>query len=716
MGNPVVGLASGWKTLRARGASGPALYLGLVAVLTVYFLARASIVAGDTDLWYHLAAGRYIVENGRLPVDSWFSFLEPPRPHTDYYWLFQVVVFAVERVAGYGGLILLRAVLMGGTLLVAAHLLLSNRSGSLALWASAAVLTLLLGILLGRLLVRPYQCSYLLVLALVSCRELAPGRVALPVLLGVLLANLHGVEYPVFLVVCGAYGAEWALRGGEQRSPRALAAILLPVFSLLASPHGWRLLPVPFRFTGGQNADAFVGELVRISPSDLLDFRAENLALSYSSSLSLYLAAVVVAAIALAVSSRRVRVAHLLMALGGAVLLWRSGRFAQECAILCLPLVRAGVSLLDGRNLGSLFVRRPAAAVCLLLSLAPAVLPFRMLQTALGDRPRFPFSPAGLPVGTVRFLELEGGGGRVLNTPNPGGYLEWRLAGDYRILIDMQNPFMFDDDDFFFSRAVAGDAAVLRKALDRYEPDFVLVELADLGFVRNCDRLEDYAPVVFDDATILYASRTTKADVIARHSLQVLHPFSTAAANPAALDASTRAAAKAEVERLLAFHPNGKAHNLFAARIELAEASPEKARTRALACLEDFPEAADCHETLGDALLAMGIPGEAAVAFRAALRLEESDSSPTPRLLRRLARCAEDQGDYAGAFRHLESALGGRMPVDAAAEDLHRLALLARRADRPADARRYLRYALLKVRIEDAELRAKIKTELSVPP
>src|SRR3989338_4257043 len=70
--------------------------LFLYAAIAYYFLPWP-IVASDTDLWYHLNGGRYIMEHHALPTDSsYISFVTPPRPWVDFYWLFQILVYLLH--------------------------------------------------------------------------------------------------------------------------------------------------------------------------------------------------------------------------------------------------------------------------------------------------------------------------------------------------------------------------------------------------------------------------------------------------------------------------------------------------------------------------------------------------------------------------------------------------------------------------------------------
>ena len=113
------------------------------------------IVAADTDLWYHLNAGRFIAANGALPQTAFFSFLRPAPVWLDYYWLSQLVFYGVHSAAGYLGLVELRALAALATYaLILATLRLGQRGEG---WGwTAIVFTAAALFLVGRLtLLRP---------------------------------------------------------------------------------------------------------------------------------------------------------------------------------------------------------------------------------------------------------------------------------------------------------------------------------------------------------------------------------------------------------------------------------------------------------------------------------------------------------------------------------------------------------------------------------
>src|SRR5688572_32469854 len=61
-------------------------------------------IFNDGDVSWHIAAGRWIIENGRIPVSDPFSFTMAGAPWVAYEWGSEVVYAAAFDLAGYRGL------------------------------------------------------------------------------------------------------------------------------------------------------------------------------------------------------------------------------------------------------------------------------------------------------------------------------------------------------------------------------------------------------------------------------------------------------------------------------------------------------------------------------------------------------------------------------------------------------------------------------------
>jgi hypothetical protein len=69
----------------------------LAAALAAYV---ACFAVMDTDIWWHLAAGRLMVEERRWLFTDPFAADTLGRPWVDVHWLFQVLVYLLHRWGG----------------------------------------------------------------------------------------------------------------------------------------------------------------------------------------------------------------------------------------------------------------------------------------------------------------------------------------------------------------------------------------------------------------------------------------------------------------------------------------------------------------------------------------------------------------------------------------------------------------------------------------
>ena len=63
----------------------------------------------DMDTWWHMAAGRWIVENGRVPYTDTLSYTVPDNPWINLQWLFDVLLYGVYSLGGENALVILAA-------------------------------------------------------------------------------------------------------------------------------------------------------------------------------------------------------------------------------------------------------------------------------------------------------------------------------------------------------------------------------------------------------------------------------------------------------------------------------------------------------------------------------------------------------------------------------------------------------------------------------
>jgi hypothetical protein len=398
----------------------PARWLKAVTLLltAVCLMGLFSSTIADTDFWWHLKTGQYIVQRHSLPVPDPFAYTTAVTPayqgeeqvrhfNLTHEWLSQVLMYATYAIAGFPGIVLTRAVLLA-SLCGLAGFLAARLSGSFYAGIAAACATASVAVAFAA--DRPGVVSFLGVAVFVSLLELRRLRWALPPL-ALLWSNCHG-GFLLGWVVLLAYSAETLLI-----RPRATA--------LRASRQLWLVTACAIAASGiNPNGFGVVSTVLayRRSPmtANLIEWQAPKLwGPPYGFDILLYAALGV-----LVLSWRKVRPAHwiLFAAFAGAAL--TAFRNTALIGFLAPVLIAAYFPF---------HVKMPRAFAWAALILAVAVL-------AVGCAQGWFLQPEvaewTIPAGAADYLLEHGVTGPMFNTYEQGGYLIWRLWPQERVFID----------------------------------------------------------------------------------------------------------------------------------------------------------------------------------------------------------------------------------------------------------------------------------------
>src|SRR5215475_7883389 len=118
--------ALSFKILRDGGDSGRCLNVRTVEetvrrtlILTILYLLPAMFILHpvifDPDVWWHVQAGKWIVEHGTLPITDPFSAFGEGKSWIAYSWLFEVGMYELVHVFGESAII---AYTLGGVWLI----------------------------------------------------------------------------------------------------------------------------------------------------------------------------------------------------------------------------------------------------------------------------------------------------------------------------------------------------------------------------------------------------------------------------------------------------------------------------------------------------------------------------------------------------------------------------------------------------------------------
>ncbi len=416
----------------------------------------------DTDFWWHLRTGQYIVESHGLPVPDPFAYTTSAPPaypgeaqvrhfNLTHEWLSQVLMYAVYRVGGFPGIVLMRALLLAALCGLAGWLA-ARLSGKFYAGIAAACATA--SVLASFAADRPGVVSFLGVAVFVCLLEGRRGWWALPPL-ALVWANCHG-GFPLGWLVLGAYCGESLIRRSSWRESRRLwlaAALAIAVSGI--NPNGFGVVSTVLAY--------------RRSPmtANLIEWRPPKLwGDPYGFDILLYAAALV-----LALSWRRVRPAHWILFAAFAAASLAAFRNTPLVAFLAPVLIAAYFPF-----------RLPAPAD--LEWAAPVAAAMAVAALAQGRFLQLRVATWTIPAGAADYLLEHHPGGPILNTYEQGGYLIWRLWPAARVFIDgrgLSETVYRDYNQILYNRGSAADAVAgpRQELLNRYGVRVVVMNTMD---------------------------------------------------------------------------------------------------------------------------------------------------------------------------------------------------------------------------------------------
>ncbi len=415
----------------------------LVTFASLFAMATRAVV--DVDTWWHLQAGRWMLDHGQLLRRDVFTHTFFGQPWEYPAWLAQVAMAWIYAHAGPAGLNLLTAFFATlafafvfaaceGNLFVRAFAVIFAATASAVFWSARPhIISFALG------------AAFLYLLYLFRARGL--NRLWLLPPLMWLWANLHP-GFAVGLIFIGLTAAGEAAKvvfGGTPRDDLLKAPAWRGVLWLIGigvacalvlalTPYGPGLLLFPYK---------------TVAIGALRDFISEWQSPNFheiESQVFIWLLLALLAAVGL--GRRRIDATDLVLVAAWAYLALVSRRNIAQFALVAAPVLARHTQLaLEA------FRERHAALARLRLDLdsppdrRKAVLNWMILALVIAAalvKISLPLDPAlnaaaiarGVPVGAADFLAQRRPPGPIFNTYHWGGYLSWRLYPDYPVFVD----------------------------------------------------------------------------------------------------------------------------------------------------------------------------------------------------------------------------------------------------------------------------------------
>ncbi len=463
-----------------------ALYRGLtierlmIAILFVLVFAMAVRVPTDTDTWWHLRSGEYILEQRAIPHSDPFSHTRFGEAWIDHSWGAQIILYASFELFGGGvapgssgniGLALLTAGL--ATLGMCFVYLMCE--GNAYLRAFAVVLGAAAAAVFWS--PRPQMFSFLLGAAVLYVLHLYKRRGTdrlwtLPIIV-VVWVNLHGGFAVAFIFLFGTIAGEilgHIFAGGDQHVMpwvRLRKLILVTIVSLLAvalNPYGFQMLGYPFRTVGIGALQDFIQEWA--SP----DFHEPQT----------WPFVILLLGIMAAIGLSRMPIdwTDLALVAGSMAMALMAGRNIAVFAIVATPVLTRHLDTWLAQRGWRIHPRRTVSGRMLLLnwSLLAVVVGGAAIKvaTVLDRETMRTAQQEFFPVELAAHLREMPAEGRMFNSYNWGGYLTF-AAPETPVFVDGRTD-LYDDE---FLRQYL-DISLLRdgwaEALDRLAVDFVAIE------------------------------------------------------------------------------------------------------------------------------------------------------------------------------------------------------------------------------------------------
>lgn len=414
--------------------------------------------ATDPDTGWHLATGRYIIEQGQVPRNDPFSYSMPNAPYYAHSWAFDVGMYLLEDKFGPIGLSAIFAVITTASMVLFA--LLAKRVYSQGdFWGLLPLLTLGVVEICG---VRPQAVSVLglaVLLVMLTNQTKKPPLWRIP-LLFLIWANLHGG------VVLGiGVFALWIIGSSVQHPHNFeqkywLKSFVMAFFATLINPYTYHLYTFAFSMVTNRTALTYNADWIPLFSGRLGD---DSLPLRIS---------IVVGSVVAIIDNRNQKILGILTLIFLSLSL-KSLRFLVPLLPVVAPLILITLHKLTPNNVKKGWFALVMIAFTAIIFYSNLVDKNKVLCTA---RPDCYGSLAQMPYGATAFIKKNGLVGNFFNYYTWGGYLEWQ-APQSKYFIDGRMDNFFIDGKSFLEVFVAVDQMQegWYESIVQYQTDFALL-------------------------------------------------------------------------------------------------------------------------------------------------------------------------------------------------------------------------------------------------
>ncbi|HUM01290.1 MAG TPA: hypothetical protein VL084_03325 [Thermoanaerobaculia bacterium] len=486
---------------------------GLAAGLT--FLSFGYTIMQGADLWWHLAAGRWLMSHGLFSLNDPFSFTRAGQPWLHHEALSDLVFHLWGTALGIRSLVIWKWMVVVAVFLILFYLLrrlAGNGPAYLSSLLAAAVAAPFLDI-------RPHLYSLLGFVLLLRLTLVSRKSWLLP-LLFLVWVNLHGgfffglITLPILLLPSALSGGSPPASPDPKR--RAALVVLACALVCLLNPNGLEAFLYPLKYAfdtsspfrllgewrppfepGGIQAPLYPWAIALFAGAAVHALASRR----YRRDGGLSLVGIVLSGLTLAMSLKSRRFIPL-FAISQTLVV------APSLADLLAALARRFRPVLDRVGIGKVLERR------ILGEKAGSLLaPLLALFLGAAHLARYPLSAStafhyltvedSYPIDTVDFMEANGLTGNVLAYYDWGGYLNFRGAGRLKVFIDGRADTVYDSSTYLDYLRIKYEQGDWIGVVERSGADFLLWPRTRPGVIEGLARTGRWRPLYKDSVSAL---------------------------------------------------------------------------------------------------------------------------------------------------------------------------------------------------------------------
>ncbi len=505
-------------------------------------------ITGDDDVFWHLATGRYIVNNLTVPSTDIFGYMTEGQQWMPFEWGWDVITYGIYTFSGYIGLSVFRTILLTALFLILFYIL---RRFQVSYTLAVLSLLILLFAIIDRLTPRPHLISYLFfsleLLIIISFRYFNRNNFKvlyfIP-LIFIIWANMHmGIIAGLFLIILFLF-SEVLIYYKPSFSNREVPPLnqnqLFKLFLLIA-------LSVIFMFVNPNFIQTYIYayEHTKMKMLETVNEWVSPFSSKYSDSFVSYLYKIFLflGILVLYYSYRKKDVFIALVSLGFGLYSVRAMRFTVDYVIINFVFIVVSISFLIS-NLKSenfkIFINSKSQLKYIII----AVLIF-FIYSLHGNKlyleylryyrvSGFGINSDFIPVQMFDFMkknDITSIGERIFNHFGTGGFFIWNFP-ERKNFIDSRN---LNDDIFFKYNQILTKRPGFEQKINEYGVDYAIYLAPDL--VRDPKEMEqtvisyfckspDWKLLFWDDKSFLWVRNLPKfQDLINKYEYKYITPY-----------------------------------------------------------------------------------------------------------------------------------------------------------------------------------------------